>query len=157
MGIFRILGVEMIFATDAFDVKFVLAGKEERDVYVFDVVCAEKRRIGFFPNRFLIYMYKSDLERMIDLLELHCDKIRNNGVDVYDEYSPHDLAFMIKMFDGHVDKSEQGDDGYFSISWMFNCWQEGEEDSNAYIGFESVTTFLDATKFTQNVKMAVQN
>lgn len=139
--------------TEACNVIFSRKIPYESDFFDFDIDCVmEKKFTGFYPNDFFCRLYKNDLRRLIQYFNKHFQGLKDGSISESPVYMPLEADIQIRCLDGDIDSS---DDGYFSISILFNCGKINEDASNTYFGFETVIDVLDCKKFCNDINSLI--
>ncbi|SFD53706.1 hypothetical protein [Pseudoalteromonas denitrificans] len=132
-------------------ISFILR-KFHDDTYFwdFDIECLmEKKFECFNPKHYFCSLNKTDLINLVEYFQTHYLGLIDNQLTESQIFMPLEGDFQIKCMEGEIDNI---DDGYFSISLMFNNGKPYEDASNCYFGFESVVDIQNIILFCQDIK-----
>lgn len=90
-----------------------------------------------------------DLLRLVEYLEQHITKLREDPCSTSDVFVEWELGFEAQAFSGDIISEREG---AFNLVFMVNVGKALEDDTNTYIGGDSVITVENIQRFASEVR-----
>jgi hypothetical protein len=135
-------------------ISFILKASDDiSGFYDFDIECLmDEKYTGFYPKNNFCSLHMKDLYQLIEYFDSHYKKLLfYNGNIESPVFTPMKGHFQLQCMEGDIDKTDHND-GYFSLTMLFNCGSSDKFLMDAYFGFDTIVTIKNSHRFINEIK-----